>query len=63
MRTLPAIEIVSATRERPVAPGSDAPSSWQDVIGIAAAAFAYQDRLHPAAVVMGGARLGLLLAR
>jgi len=41
----------------------DAPSWWQVVIGIAAAVFTYQGRLHPAVVVVGGALLGVLLAR
>jgi len=40
-----------------------APSWWQVAVGIAAAALTYQGRLHPAAVVIGGAAFGLLLAR
>src|SRR6266542_3791508 len=43
--------------------GDDTPSWWQVVVGIAAAALTYQGRLHPAAVVLGGALFGVLLAR
>jgi chromate transporter len=46
-----------------IVPVGDAPSWWQVLIGIAAAAFTYQGRLHPAAVVLGGALFGVLLAR
>jgi chromate transporter len=55
--------LLCATGISLVLPAGDAPSWWQVVIGIAAAAFTYQGRLHPAAVVIGGALLGLLLAR
>jgi chromate transporter len=46
-----------------IVPVGDAPSWWQVLIGIAAAALTYQGRLHPAAVVLGGAFFGVLLAR
>jgi chromate transporter len=54
--------LLSATGVSLIAPPGDVPSWWQVVIGIAAAALTYQGRLHPAAVVIGGALLGVLLA-
>jgi chromate transporter len=54
--------LLSATGVSLIVPPGDVPSWWQVVIGIAAAAFTYQGRLHPAAVVIGGALLGLVLA-
>jgi chromate transporter len=53
--------LLSATGVSLIVPPGDVPSWWQVVIGIAAAALTYQGRLHPAAVVIGGALLGLLL--
>jgi chromate transporter len=55
--------LLCATAVALIAPAGDAPSWWQVAIGVAAAAFTYQGRLHPAAVVIGGALLGILLAR
>jgi chromate transporter len=55
--------LLCATGVSLILPAIDAPSRWQVVVGIAAAALTYQGRLHPAAVVIGGAALGLLLAR
>ncbi|HET9808386.1 MAG TPA: chromate transporter [Candidatus Limnocylindria bacterium] len=54
--------LLSATGVSLVVPPGHVPSWWQVVIGIAAAALTYQGRLHPAAVVIGGALLGVLLA-
>ena len=39
------------------------PSWWQVIVGVGAAALTYQGRVHPAVVIIGGASLGLLLAR
>jgi|SRR6267142_2561679 len=55
--------LLCATGVSLIAPAGDVPSWWQVAIGIAAAAFTYQGRLHPAVVVIGGAGLGILLAR
>jgi len=55
--------LLAATGVSLILPQGDAPSWWQVVIGIAAAAITYQGRLHPAVVVVGGALLGVLLAR
>jgi len=44
-------------------PSGDAPSWWQVVTGVAAAGLTYQGRLHPGIVVIGGALIGVLLAR
>jgi chromate transporter len=55
--------LLCATGASLILPAGDAPSWWQVTLGIAAAAFTYQGRLHPAVVVIGGAALGLLLAR
>ena len=54
--------LLCATGASLIVPADNAPSWWQVAIGIAAAALTYQGRLHPAAVVIGGALLGLLLA-
>ena len=54
--------LLAATGVSLIAPPGDVASWWQVIIGIAAAALTYQGRLHPAAVVIGGALLGLLLA-
>lgn len=54
--------LLSATGVSLIVPSGDPPSWWQVVIGIAAAALTYQGRVHPAAVVIGGALIGLLLA-
>lgn len=55
--------LLCATGVSLIVPAGSAPSWWQLAIGIAAAAFTYQGRLHPALVVIGGASLGILLAR
>jgi chromate transporter len=55
--------LLAATGVSLVLPPGDTASWWQVVIAVAAAAFTYQGRLHPAIVVIGGALLGLLLAR
>lgn len=55
--------LLCATAVALIVPAGGAPSWWQVAIGVAAAAFTYQGRLHPAAVVIGGALLGILLAR
>ena len=55
--------LLSATGVSLILPAGDAPSWWQVAVGIAAAAFTYQGRLHPAIVIIGGASLGVLLAR
>jgi chromate transporter len=55
--------LLCATGVSLIWPSGDAPSWWQVVIGIAAAGFTYQGRLHPAVVVIGGALVGVLLAR
>lgn len=54
--------LLCATGVSLIVPADNTPSWWQVAIGIAAAALTYQGRLHPAAVVIGGALLGLLLA-
>jgi chromate transporter len=55
--------LLCATGASLILPAGDALSWWQVALGIAAAALTYQGRLHPAVVVIGGAVLGLLLAR
>ena len=55
--------LLSATGISLIVPAGTAPSWWQVSVGIAAAVITYQGRLHPAAVVVGGALLGILLAR
>jgi chromate transporter len=55
--------LLCATGVSLIVPAGEAPPWWQVVVGIAAAALTYQGRLHPAVVVIGGAALGLLLAR
>lgn len=55
--------LLCATGVSLILPAGDAPSWWQVGVGLAAAAVTYQGRLHPALVVIGGAALGLLLAR
>ena len=55
--------LLSATGVSLILPARDAPSWWQLAIGVAAAVLTYQGRLHPAAVVIGGALFGVLLAR
>lgn len=55
--------LLCATGVSLVGPAGDTPSWWQVVVGVVAAALTYQGRLHPAVVVIGGASLGLLLAR
>src|SRR5688500_11162970 len=54
--------LLSATGLSLIAPPGALPSWWQVVIGIAATALTYQGRVHPAAVVIGGALFGVLLA-
>jgi len=54
--------LLCATGVSLIVPAGNAPSWWQVIVGIAAAVLTYQDRLHPAVVVIGGALLGLLLA-
>ena len=54
--------LLSATGVSLIVPPGDVPSWWQILIGIVATALTYQGRLHPAAVVLGGALLGVLLA-
>jgi len=54
--------LLCATGASLILPAGGAPSWWQVAVGIAAAALTYQGRLHPAAVVIGGAAFGLLLA-
>ena len=55
--------LLAATGVSLLAPAGGLPAWWQLAIGIVATAVTYQGRLHPAAVVIGGALLGLLLAR
>jgi chromate transporter len=55
--------LVCATGLSLVVPSDSAPAWWQVAIGIAAIGLTYQGRMHPAIVVVGGAALGLLLAR
>jgi chromate transporter len=55
--------LLCATGVSLIWPSGDAPSWWQGVIGIAATGLTYQGRLHPGVVVIGGALLGVLLAR
>jgi chromate transporter len=55
--------LLAATGVSLILPDGDAPSWWQLLIGVAATAVTYQGRVHPAAVVIGGALLGVLLAR
>jgi chromate transporter len=55
--------LLCATGVSLIAPAGDLPSWWQVAVGIAAAGLTYQGRLHPASVVIGGAGLGILLAR
>ncbi len=54
--------LLCATGVSLIVPAGNAPSWWQVVVGIAAAALTYQGRLHPAVVVIGGALLGIWLA-
>lgn len=54
--------LLCATGVSLVGPAGDAPSWWQIVVAVAAAALTYHGRLHPALVIIGGALLGLLLA-
>jgi chromate transporter len=54
--------LLMATGVSLIVPPDEVPSWWQVVIGIAAAALTYHGRLHPAAVVIGGALIGLVLA-
>lgn len=55
--------LLAATGVSLIAPAGGLPAWWQLAIGIVATVVTYQGRLHPAAVVIGGALLGLLLAR
>ncbi|HKY52505.1 MAG TPA: chromate transporter [Candidatus Limnocylindria bacterium] len=55
--------LLAATGVSLIAPSGGTPAWWQLAIGATAALLTYQGRLHPAAVVLGGALLGLLLAR
>jgi chromate transporter len=55
--------LLCATGASLIVPAGGAPSWWQVAVGAAAALLTYQGRLHPAIVVVGGALLGLLLAR
>lgn len=55
--------LLAATGVSLIAPAGGAPMWWQLAIGVAATVLTYQGRLHPAAVVIGGALLGVLLAR
>lgn len=55
--------LLAATGVSLLAPAGGLPVWWQLAIGVAATALTYQGRLHPAVVVLGGALLGLLLAR
>jgi len=55
--------LLGATGVSLILPARDAPSWWQLAIGGAAAVLTYQGRLHPAAVVIGGALFGVLLTR
>ena len=55
--------LLCATGVSLIVPEPAALSWWQVAVGAAAAALTYQGRLHPATVVIGGALLGLLLAR
>ncbi|HEV8229908.1 MAG TPA: chromate transporter [Candidatus Limnocylindria bacterium] len=55
--------LLCATGVSLIAPADTLPAWWQIGIGIAAVALTYQGRVHPAAVVISGAALGVLLAR
>lgn len=55
--------LLAATSVALIVPEGSLPSWWQALIGIAATVVTYQGRLHPAIVVIGGALLGILLAR
>lgn len=55
--------LLAATSVALIAPSEGLPSWWQLAIGLVATVVTYQGRLHPAAVVIGGALLGILLAR
>jgi chromate transporter len=55
--------LLCATGVSLIWPSGDVPSWWQVVIGIAATGLTYQGRLHPGIVVIGGALIGVLLAR
>lgn len=54
--------LLTATGVSLIVPPGDVPSWWQLGVGIAATALTYHGRLHPAAVVIGGALIGVLLA-
>jgi chromate transporter len=54
--------LLAATGVSLIVPPGDVPSWWQVVIGVAATALTYHGRLHPAAVVIGGALIGILFA-
>jgi chromate transporter len=54
--------LLAATGVSLIAPAGGLPAWWQLVIGVAATVLTYQGRLHPAAVVLGGVVLGVLLA-
>ncbi len=55
--------LLCATGVSLIAPDRAGASWWHIAIAIAATGLTYQGRVHPAAVVIGGAMLGLLLAR
>lgn len=54
--------LLAATGVSLIAPAG-LPAWWQLAVGVVATVVTYQGRLHPAAVVLGGVVLGVLLAR
>ena len=55
--------LLCATGVSLILPARDAPSWWQVIVGTAAAVLTYQGRLHPAAIIIAAAVLGVFLAR
>lgn len=55
--------LLAATGVSLIAPDSATATWWQILVGIGAVVLTYQGRIHPALVVIGGALLGVALAR
>lgn len=55
--------LLASTGVTLIAPDTHGTAWWQAAIGAAAVALTYQGRLHPGLVVIGGALLGIALAR
>ena len=55
--------LLASTGVSLIAPDPSATSGWQVVLGAAAVVLTYRGRVHPGLVVIGGAAVGMLLAR